>query len=132
MENNNMENNINNGNVNPNGSNGMSVAALVCGILGIVGSFIPYVSYVTLPLAILGIIFGVLGRKKSTNKGLATAGRRPCIGNHRLCFQRYRCNLRGMRNHCRRFFGIYDLIFHVCINSKTTFAFDRCKCRFFP
>lgn len=76
MENNNMENNINNGNVNPNGSNGMSIAALVCGILGIVGSFIPipYVSYVTLPLAILGIIFGALGRKKSTNKGLATAG----------------------------------------------------------
>ena len=74
MENNNMENNINNGNVNPNGSNGMSVAALVCGILGIVGGFIPVVQYVTTVLSILGIIFGVIGRKKCTNKGLATAG----------------------------------------------------------
>lgn len=74
MENNNMENNINNGNVNPNGSNGMSIAALVCGILGIIGGFIPIAQYFTLLLSILGIIFGVLGRKKSTNKGLATAG----------------------------------------------------------
>ncbi len=53
-----------------------SIAALVCGILGIVGSFIPVVSYFTLVLAILGIIFGVKGRKMATpeTKGLATAG----------------------------------------------------------
>lgn len=53
-----------------------SIAALVCGILGIVGSFIPIVSYFTLVLAILGIIFGVKGRKMATpeTKGLATAG----------------------------------------------------------
>ena len=60
-------------------SNGLSVAALVCGILGIVGSFIPIVKYFTLVLAILGIVFGVLGKKKAmetghTNTGLATAG----------------------------------------------------------
>ena len=53
-----------------------SLAALVCGILGIVGSFIPIVSYFTLVLAILGIVFGVKGRKMATpeTKGLATAG----------------------------------------------------------
>ena len=53
-----------------------SFAALVCGILGIVGSFIPIVSYFTLVLAILGIVFGVKGRKMATpeTKGLATAG----------------------------------------------------------
>ena len=53
-----------------------SIAALVCGILGIVGSFIPIVSYFTLVLAILGIVFGVKGRKLATpeTKGLATAG----------------------------------------------------------
>lgn len=58
---------------------GMSVAALVLGILGIVGGFIPVVSYFTTVCAILGLIFGVIGRKKSTEafgkpSGLATAG----------------------------------------------------------
>ncbi len=54
----------------------ISIAALVCGILGIVGSFIPVVSYFTLVLAILGIVFGVKGRKAEGNdkKGMATAG----------------------------------------------------------
>lgn len=53
-----------------------SIAALVCGILGIVGSFIPVVCYFTLILAILGIVFGVKGRKMAepNQKGLATAG----------------------------------------------------------
>ena len=59
-------------------SNGMSVAALVCGILGIVGGFIPIVMYFTLVLSILGIVFGVKGMKKSketgTGHGLAVAG----------------------------------------------------------
>lgn len=60
---------------NKTGKN-FSIAALVCGILGIVGSFIPIVSYFTLVLAILGIVFGVKGRKMATpeTKGLATAG----------------------------------------------------------
>ena len=54
----------------------MSIAALICGILGIVGSFIPVVQYFTLILAILGIVFGVKGRKMAVDneKGLATAG----------------------------------------------------------
>ncbi len=60
-------------------SNGLSVAALVCGLIGIIGSFIPIVKYFTLVLAILGIVFGVIGKKKAaeagnSNTGLATAG----------------------------------------------------------
>lgn len=62
-----------------NDGKGMSIAALVCGILGIIGGFIPIVSYFTTILAILGLIFGVIGRKKSTlaygkASGIATAG----------------------------------------------------------
>ena len=55
-----------------------SIAALVCGILGIVGGFIPVVRYFTLILAILGVIFGVKGRKIAAqtqgDSGLATGG----------------------------------------------------------
>ena len=59
-----------------NNAKGYSIAALVCGILGIVGSFIPWVCYFTFVLAILGIVFGVKGRKLAPpeQKGLATAG----------------------------------------------------------
>lgn len=60
-----------------NGKN-MSIVALVCGILGIIGGFIPVVKYFTFVLAILGIVFGVLGKKKVVEEGestgLATAG----------------------------------------------------------
>ena len=60
-------------------TNGMAVAALVCGILGIVGGFIPVVTFFTFVLSVLGVIFGVKGRKMSTAvfgkpSGLATAG----------------------------------------------------------
>lgn len=62
----------------PKGSNakGFSIAALVCGILGIIGAWIPVVAYVTFILAILGIVFGAMGRKRAlpNEKGLATAG----------------------------------------------------------
>lgn len=56
-----------------------SIAALVCGIVGIVGGWFPIVNYFVLVAAILGIIFGVKGRKLSTAaygkpSGLATAG----------------------------------------------------------
>ena len=62
-----------------NDGKGLSIAALVMGILGIVGGWIPIVGYFTTVLAILGLVFGVIGRKKSaaaTGKpsGLATAG----------------------------------------------------------
>lgn len=57
----------------------LSIAALVLGILGIVGGYIPVVCYFTTICAILGVIFGVKGRKKSVAangkaSGLATAG----------------------------------------------------------
>ncbi len=65
-------------NVPVNDGKGFSIAALVLGILGIVGSFIPVVCYFTLVCAILGIIFGVKGRKMAaeagSGSGLATAG----------------------------------------------------------
>lgn len=62
-----------------NSGKGMSAAALVLGILGIIGAWIPVVSWFTGVLAILGLIFGAIGRKKSlvaTGKasGIATAG----------------------------------------------------------
>ena len=58
---------------------GQSIAALVLGILGIVGGWFPIVCYFTTVCAILGIILGVAGRKKSVAahgkaSGLATAG----------------------------------------------------------
>ena len=62
----------------PAPTNGMAIAALVCGILGIVGSFIPYVMFFTLILAVLGIVFGILGMKKAkqtgSGNGLAISG----------------------------------------------------------
>lgn len=62
----------------PAPTNGMAIAALVCGVLGIIGSFIPIVMYFTAVLAVLGIIFGVLGMKKAkqlgSGNGLAIAG----------------------------------------------------------
>ncbi len=58
---------------------GLSIAALVLGILGIVGGWIPVVGYFTTVCAILGIVLGAKGRKKSIAaegkaSGLATAG----------------------------------------------------------
>lgn len=58
---------------------GWSIAALVLGILGIVGGWFPVVCYFTTICAILGVVFGVKGRKMSVAangkaSGLATAG----------------------------------------------------------
>lgn len=56
-----------------------SIAALICGIAGIVLSYVPVVQYIVTIAAILGIVFGVKGRKLSTfaygkPSPLATAG----------------------------------------------------------
>ena len=65
--------------VETNEGKGYSITALVLGILGIIGGAIPVVGYFTTICAILGIIFGVKGRKMSVAvngkaSGLATAG----------------------------------------------------------
>ena len=65
-----------------NNSNGISIAALVCGIVGIIGSFftvIPAIAIIALFIAIAGIILGGIGMRKAnenngSEKGLAIAG----------------------------------------------------------
>ena len=56
----------------------MAIASLVCGILSIIGPSVMYVRYFSFGLAILGIVFGVKGRKLNmlygSGKGMATAG----------------------------------------------------------
>ena len=51
----------------------LSIVALVCGILGIVLTFTP-AAIVGLILAILGIIFSVVAKKKEGPNGMRTAG----------------------------------------------------------
>ncbi len=58
---------------------GLSVAGLVFGILGMIGAWIPVVNLFTGFFALLGLIFGAIGRKKSIAatgrpSGIATAG----------------------------------------------------------
>ena len=53
----------------------MAVASLVLGIISIVCSFIGGVNWVGAILGIVGIVLGVLGKKKTPEKaGMATAG----------------------------------------------------------
>lgn len=56
--------------------NGMAVAGFVCALVGAVLGLVPLFFLVALPLGILGIVFGFLGRRKAkngaTHKGLAT------------------------------------------------------------
>jgi hypothetical protein len=63
----------------PPPKNGMGTAALVLGIPAIVLAFIPIVGFVSYPLAVLGIIFGLVGvprakKGHATNKGVAISG----------------------------------------------------------
>ncbi len=78
-----------------NNAKNYSIAALVCGILGIIGSFIPVVCYFTFVLAILGIVFGVKGRKLAQPEQKGPGHGRLCSGHHR-----YR-NRRPGRSLCR-------------------------------
>ena len=48
--------------------NTAAVVALVCGILSIVLCWIPYVYFCCFPLGIVGIVFGVKGRKIEEKK----------------------------------------------------------------
>lgn len=71
-----MDNNVNNTPAPSNNGKAFSITALVTGILSIVGAFIPVVCYFTLVLGVVGIIFGVKGRKLAPagQTGMATAG----------------------------------------------------------
>ena len=51
--------------------NGLAVSALVLGIIGLVLFAVPFLPY---PLAILAIIFGLIGKKQRIKKGLAITG----------------------------------------------------------
>ena len=53
-----------------------AIVALVCGIVSIVACWIPYFNLVSLILGIVGIVFGVKGRKEAPagKTGMATAG----------------------------------------------------------
>lgn len=63
----------------PSPKNGMGTAALVLGILAIVLAFIPILGFASYPLAVLGIIFGLIGvrrvsKRHAANKGVALGG----------------------------------------------------------
>jgi hypothetical protein len=63
----------------PAPSNGLGTTALVLGILSILLAFVPILGFVSYPLAILGIVFGLVGlrrvgRRVATNRGVALAG----------------------------------------------------------
>lgn len=55
-------------------TNAIATAALVLGIIGLVIGIIPFIGWFMLPLWILAIVFGYLGRKKTIKQGLATTG----------------------------------------------------------
>ncbi len=67
----------NNGGVNNQQpeSKGMSIASMVLGICGLVAWCIPLLGY---PVSIVGLILGILGRKKG-GKGMAMAGIILCV-----------------------------------------------------
>ena len=73
-----MDNNYQTNNQQPQQSNGMAIAALVCGIVGVVGCFLGYFAFVSLALSVVGIVLGVKGMKVAQTtgkgKGLAIAG----------------------------------------------------------
>lgn len=53
---------------------GMSVAAMVLGILAILLAWFPIGSYVAVLLALLALIFGIVGVRRGVNKGMAVTG----------------------------------------------------------
>jgi hypothetical protein len=60
--------------------NGMATAGFVCGLLGAIFGAIPFVFWIGLPLAVLGIVFSVIGLRRANRepdrggRGLAIAG----------------------------------------------------------
>ena len=62
----------------PTGRNGIAVAALVCGIIGVIIAWIPFLAFVGALLAVLAIVFGMTGLRRShaalKGRGQAIAG----------------------------------------------------------
>jgi hypothetical protein len=63
----------------PTPKNGMGTAALVLGILAVVLAFVPILGFVSYPLAIIGIVLGLVGlgrvrKRVATNRGVTLAG----------------------------------------------------------
>ena len=58
----------------------MATAGFVCGLIGALAGLIPFLFFVWIPLGILGIVFGAIGRGTAgrlpgaKGQGLATAG----------------------------------------------------------
>lgn len=52
-------------------SNGLAIAGMVLGIVGLVLYWVPFIPY---PLAILAIIFGLIGMAKPVGKGMGITG----------------------------------------------------------
>lgn len=61
-------------------SNGLAIAALVCGIVGVVLGILPWTFWAAWVLGVLAIVFGAIGRRKadrepaSGRRSMATAG----------------------------------------------------------
>lgn len=61
-------------------SNGMATAGFVCGLVGALAGLLPVLFFLWIPLGILGIVFGAIGRGNAARLpggnggGLATAG----------------------------------------------------------
>lgn len=63
----------------PQPKNGLAIAALCCGLVGILVGLIPLMWIAAGALAILAIVFGIVGirrvgRREATNRGTAIAG----------------------------------------------------------
>lgn len=59
-------------------TNGIAIAAGVCGIVAVVLCWIPFVDYVSIVLGVLAIIFGILGVRRAdaygSGRGMAITG----------------------------------------------------------
>jgi hypothetical protein len=59
-------------------TNGIAIAAGVCGIVAVVLCWIPFVDYVSIVLGVLAIIFGILGLRRAdaygSGRGMAITG----------------------------------------------------------
>jgi hypothetical protein len=59
-------------------TNGIAIAAGVCGIIAVVLCWIPFIDYLSIVLGVLAIIFGVLGVRRAdaygSGRGMAITG----------------------------------------------------------